>query len=151
MFETQRKSLVELTIDEEQVEKMITDKIWLTMMGLDAQSQRTAAQTEQIKSYFRLGMRFIRMDSSFWIGQCRFETEEYGSALNWFRQLQDSSDKWSDLASYNLARTQEALFKFDKAIEIYRKTESNQKFGNIIRARLIQRWNLGDKTATQPE
>lgn len=144
---------MDLTLDDERIDEILSDKDWAFIMGLDVESNVNAQDQQKYFVIFEAAMRLIRTDSSIWLGLSNFETENYGNARNWFQQISrfDNTDKWRSLAEYNLARTHEALSDFGEAIKLYRKSSSTQKFGNIIRARLIQRWNLGDKTAAKPE
>lgn len=144
---------MDLALDDERIDEILSDKDWVTMMGLDAKNDLDAKDQENFFNIFEAVLRLIRTDSSIWLGLASFETDDFGNAKNWFGEISrfDKSNRWSYLANYNLARSQEALYDYKNAIESYRNIESPQKFGNIIRARLIQRWNLGDESATQPE
>ena len=144
---------MDLALDDERIDEILSDKDWVTMMGLDAKNDLDAKDQENFFNIFEAVLRLIRTDSSIWLGLASFETDDFGNAKNWFGEISrfDKSNRWSYLANYNLARSQEALYDYKSAIESYRNIESPQKFGNIIRARLMQRWNLGDESATQPE
>lgn len=146
---------VNLTMDDSRISEIMNDDQWLTLMGLAADSNTGMSDQEvaRLKTIFEAAMKLIRTDSSVWLALTNFESGDFGNALNWFKQIPrfDNTQKWTDLVNYNLARTEEALHKYSQAVEKYRNTPSQQKFGNIMRARLIARWNLGDKTATEPE
>ncbi len=144
---------MDLALDDERIDEILSDKDWVTMMGLDANNDLDAKDQENFFNIFEAVLRLIRTDSSIWLGLASFETDDFGNAKNWFGEISrfDKNNRWSYLANYNLARSQEALYDYKNAIEAYRSMESPQKFGNVIRARLIQRWNLGDESATQPE
>ena len=144
---------MDLALDDERIDEILSDKDWVTMMGLDAQNDLDAKDQENFFSIFEAVLRLIRTDSSIWLGLSSFETDDFGNAKNWFSEINrfDKSKRWTFSAGYNLARSQEALYDYQSAIDSYREMESPQKFGNIIRARLIQRWNLGDEKATEPE
>ncbi|MEE2639034.1 MAG: hypothetical protein VX768_00280 [Planctomycetota bacterium] len=146
---------VKLCIDDDGVDEIMGDKDWLAITGLSADSN--SGLSSDVLLDFKITIQrcivLMRADSSIWLALTNFETGDFGNSRNWFNQIlrYDKESKWSDLANYNKARVEEVLREFETAIEMYRKTRSGQKFGNIIRARLIQRWNLGDESATQPE
>lgn len=146
---------VNLTLDDSRIDEILSDDDWLIMLGLSAQSENQLSDQEQadLLVIIESCMKLIRTDASIWLALTNFETGDFGNAQNWLNQISrfDTNRKWADLTNYNLARTHEALLNYTEAIKLYRQNRSQQKFGNIIRARLIQRWNLGDPTATQPD
>ncbi|MEC9092029.1 MAG: hypothetical protein VX438_04930 [Planctomycetota bacterium] len=146
---------VTLTLDDNRIGEILTDDDWLAIMGLSAQSNTNMSDQElsRFKSIFEAAMKLIRTDAVVWLAITNFETGDFANAKNWLEQIPrfDNTNKWTDLTSYNLARTEEALFQYPQAIKMYRGSRSQQKFGNIIRSRLIQRWNLADPSATAPE
>lgn len=146
---------VNLTLDDNRIEEILSDEAWLTMLGLSADSNTTMSdqELEQYKSIIEASMRLIRTDSSIWLALTNFETGDFGNSMNWLNQIKrfDQTAKWQPLTEYNTARTKEALLDFNESIRILRSSRSAQRFGNIIRARLIQRWSLGDESATKPD
>ena len=146
---------VTLSLDDRQIEELMSDDDWLYMLGISA-DQNTTMSAQELASYKSIllsSMKLIRTDSSLWLALTNFETGDYGNAKNWLEQIPrfDLNNKWAGSTNYNLARIYEAQWDFKKAIELYRAGKSQQRFGNIMRARLVQRWNLGDESATQPE
>ena len=147
------KMFLDLTIDDDRISEILTDKEWAEIMGLGVESNLDAAKQAGYKDIFETALELIRTDASIWLALTNFETGDFGNARNWFGQIDrfDNLRKWTSSSAYNLARSHEALSDFSKAIELLRSTESEQKFGNIIRARLIQLWNLGDSSAIESD
>ena len=146
---------VSLTLDDSRIEEIMSDDDWLVMLGLAAESNTTMSdqELEQYKNIIMASMRLIRTDSSIWLALTNYEIGEFGNAQNWLNQIKrfDNQAKWGPLTQYNLARTHEALLNFQESIRLLRAGKSQQRFGNIIRARLLQRWSVGDESATKPE
>lgn len=95
------------------------------------------------------GQRFIELapvakhDASYWLGLVAFERgepESYQTAANYFskRTLDvNPNSPWRSGALYNLARAEEALQRYQDAIELYQQIESPQRHGNLLRARWL--------------
>lgn len=84
-----------------------------------------------------------KQHSTYWLGLSHFETGSYAAAASFFQQRTLDAwpnGPWTTGARYNLARTYEALGKFDDAREIYNEDESPQAFGNKLRAKLLRQW-----------
>lgn len=101
------------------------------------------------------GQRFMQLapvarhDASYWLGLVAFERESYQTAANYFskRTLDvDPNSPWRSGALYNLARAEEALERYQDAIELYQQIESPQRHGNLLRAR----W-LNEKGTSRPQ
>lgn len=91
-------------------------------------------------------------DASYWLGLIAFERDEpdsYRTAANYFskRTLDvNPNSPWRSGALYNLARAEEALKRYQDAIELYQQIESPQRHGNLLRARwLAERGDMKER------
>ena len=85
--------------------------------------------------------RAAKQDASYWLGLIAFERQDYATAADYFgkRTLEAAADgPWTNGATYNLARTYEALGKLDEAIDAYRQGGSPQRHGNWLRAKWLK-------------
>jgi tetratricopeptide (TPR) repeat protein len=84
----------------------------------------------------------VKEDASYWLGIIAFERGNYDTAADYFaRRTLAAHPKgpWTWGAQYNLARTYEAQQRTDEAIEIYQASQSPQRYGNLLRARELQK------------
>ena len=81
-----------------------------------------------------------KLDAAYWVGLLLYDDGKYDAAEDWLRrrELQTGGGPWTDGARYNLARTYEAQDKLDDAITLYRKDDSPQRAGNLLRARMLE-------------
>lgn len=85
--------------------------------------------------------RVAKQDASFWLGLIAFERQDYPTAIDYLmkRTLAAAPDgPWTNGAYYNLARCYEASGQVEEAIEVYRRVESPQQYGNLLRARRLE-------------
>jgi len=95
-------------------------------------------QIQQVQAFMRQG----KVTATYWLGLIQYDTNRMDLAKNWFRQrvLDDGlQSDWEDAATYNLARTLEALGELAQATELYKTEGLPQEHGNRIRARMISR------------
>lgn len=92
-------------------------------------------QVQQVQGMMRQGKRV----ATYWISLIHYDDARYDTAQTWLtkRVLGDEQlSFWEPSARYNLARTEEQLGDFDRAIELYKTSGDPQEHGNRIRARL---------------
>ncbi len=86
-------------------------------------------------------LRWAKEDASYWLGLIAYERGSHGAAVDYFlkRTLEAFPDgRWTDGARYNLARTYEAMNRFDEAVILYENDTSPQQHGNLLRARRLK-------------
>jgi len=85
-------------------------------------------------------MRLVRRDSGFFLSQCHFDNGNFSTAANWLTRLEQVADtaRWQPAINYLRARSLEAQGDYKSAIDIYKKQESEQFHGDLIRARQIK-------------
>jgi tetratricopeptide (TPR) repeat protein len=86
-------------------------------------------------------MGWAKEDASYWLGLIAYERGSHAAAVDFFlkRTLEAFPDgRWTDGARYNLARTYEAMNRFDEAITLYESDASLQRHGNLLRARRLK-------------
>ncbi len=81
-----------------------------------------------------------KLDATYWIGLLSFDEGKYEVAADWLShpQLSEDDSPWSTGARYNLARTLEALKKYDEAVKLLEEDTSPQQHGNRLRARSLK-------------
>jgi len=82
----------------------------------------------------------IKQSASYWLGLVFSEQGEHSAAIDYFadRTLKASpAGPWTAGATYNLARSYEALGQFDEAIKLYNADVSPQRHGNRVRAKRL--------------
>ena len=100
------------------------------------------AQLRLLKPEKQVIYRTAKEDASYWLGLLCYDMEKTDSALFWLedRTLSVSPQgPWASGASYNLARTYEALGKWEKAIELLESGQSPMRHGNLLRARRLRK------------
>ena len=90
----------------------------------------------------RLFDRIAKMQAAYWLALLHFDNKRFAFAANFFenRALKAyPGGPWQHGATYNLARTFEALGQPAKAIKLYRDdVDSPQRHGNLLRARRLE-------------
>jgi tetratricopeptide (TPR) repeat protein len=84
-----------------------------------------------------------KLHATYWLALSHYETGNHEAAVTWLqeRTIDASPDgPWLAGARYNLARTYEALAKYDEARNLYSEDESPQAHGNHLRAKLLKQW-----------
>ncbi len=79
--------------------------------------------------------------AQFWSGVAMYDAENYDNASDWLkRTIEAGTDTpWTALARYNLARSYEATGRWDQARRLYLQDDSPQRFGNRLRATMIEK------------
>jgi tetratricopeptide (TPR) repeat protein len=88
--------------------------------------------------------------ASQWVGLLLYDEGEFDSAKDWLSEPRLKSrdgGPWADGARYNLGRTLEALGRADEAAKLYEADTSPQRYGNRLRARMIQQKASGTAPA----
>ena len=83
-----------------------------------------------------------KLYASYWLGLIHYETGKHDVAADWLRDRTLGSypkDRWTPGARYNLARAYESLGEKDKARDLYYDDDSPQKYGSLLRARLLKK------------
>lgn len=113
-------------------------------------------QTQRAEVLQRMGrlMRSSKNSATYWLGLTYFETGQYADTIEWMGRLEPDSRgqvagiDWDEGARYMMARSYEALGKFDKARELYLADDSPQANGNKLRAAWL---NKTSARAEQPK
>ena len=86
-------------------------------------------------------VRFMKTTSGYWLALSHYDSGDYESAVDWFNRIQKDPGGvtfWNHGAAYNEGRALEAQGKYADARErYYLDEESNQRHGNLLRARLL--------------
>ncbi|MEQ8790662.1 MAG: hypothetical protein RIC55_30470 [Pirellulaceae bacterium] len=108
-----------------------------------SESEEQEAMRKQNAEQMAVRLQLAKWQSTVWLAQTKYETGDFGTALNWLEKVDMTEDNpWKSLATYNLARTHEALDDVDGARRIYLVDESPQQHGNRIRAKLLRELQL---------
>jgi tetratricopeptide (TPR) repeat protein len=100
-------------------------------------------------------MQRAKDNASIWLGLINFEVRRYDTAMDWFKNhtlAQSPDGPWTFAAEYNLGRTYEALADealadkntakakeyLELALPLYDRDTSQQRQGNLLRARRIR-------------
>jgi TolA-binding protein len=103
--------------------------------------QMTPQQRQTVLEAEAGQLRLNKQHASYWIGLAQYDLGQYEAAINW---LQDRTLEaypggvWTAAARYNLGRTYEALDRTDDARKHYFQSESPQRHGDLLRARLLR-------------
>jgi tetratricopeptide (TPR) repeat protein len=84
-----------------------------------------------------------KQHATYWLALSHYETGNYEAAITWLQERTikaSPNGPWTAAARYNLARSYEALGKYDEAREIYSQDDSPQAHGNHLRAKLLKQW-----------
>ena len=105
------------------------------------QAQRFSREViSQVEAAHIVVMKHAKQDASFWLGLITYEQQDYAAAIDWFakRTLEATPNgRWTNGATYNLARAYEATGQLDRAIALYEADKSPQSHGNKLRARRL--------------
>jgi tetratricopeptide (TPR) repeat protein len=85
--------------------------------------------------------RLNKQHASYWIGLAQYDLGEYETAIHWLKdRTLDAfpNGVWTAGARYNLGRTYEALGRIEDARRVYYQSESHQRHGNLLRAKLLR-------------
>jgi tetratricopeptide (TPR) repeat protein len=82
-----------------------------------------------------------KQHASYWIGLAQYDLGQYEAAIDWLKERTLDAypnGVWTPGARYNLGRTYEALGRIEDARRVYFQSESHQRHGNLLRARLLR-------------
>ena len=139
--EEQRRNAVEscqvLMYSDDDIDTLATDKTMMAIAGLPEDKNPVTFEA-RLKSV-QAQMRLVRRDVGLFLSQCLFDNGNPGTSANWLEGIarKDDVDRWRAGIEYLLGRSFESRKEYDLAIEQYRKEDSNQLHGNLIRTRLL--------------
>jgi hypothetical protein len=108
---------------------------------IEKHSAKLHEMTKVPQQHFMEICRIAKEDASYWLGLASFDRGMYPAAVDYFSQrtLSASPDgPWTAGATYNLARSYEALGQQENAVQAYRNDESPQRHGNLLRAKWLE-------------
>ncbi len=85
--------------------------------------------------------RLNKQHASYWLGLAQYDLGEYETAIHWLKdRTLDAypNGVWTAGARYNLGRTYEALNRIEDARRLYFQSDSPQRHGDLLRARLLR-------------
>ena len=139
--EDRRRNAVEscqvLMYSDDDIDTLATDKTMMAIAGV-ADDKNPVTFEATIKSV-QAQMKLVRRDVGLFLSQCLFDNGNPGTAANWLEGIarKDDVDRWRAGIEYLLGRSFESRKEYDLAVEQYRKEDSNQLHGNLIRTRLL--------------
>jgi tetratricopeptide (TPR) repeat protein len=95
-----------------------------------------------------------KQNASYWLGLLSYDDGRYDTAADWLarRTLEDYPDgPWTNGARYNLARSYEAMGRFEDAIELLKQDDSAGRHGSLLRVRQLVRNAEAAQTKTERE
>jgi hypothetical protein len=99
------------------------------------------AELEKVEPSKRLIYTTAKGDASYWLGLLSYDLGKTKVAQDWLarRTLEaNPAGPWTTGASYNLARSYEAMGDVPAAIELLEADRSPQRHGNLLRARQLK-------------
>jgi tetratricopeptide (TPR) repeat protein len=108
---------------------------------MSARPSDTKLQDAKMTPDQRTVYEAAKQNASFWLGVIAFDEGNYPVAIDFFskRTLEAAPDgPWTASAQYNLGRAYEANGQLEKAIELYEDDDSQQRHGNVLRARRLK-------------
>lgn len=108
-------------------------------MGFEQGSMKPEIFQRQMQGAQMIALQ-AKTNATYWIGFVHFANGNYKVASDWFQRSADQHEgqgPWAAGAKYNLARSYEALGRWEDARKIYLLSESPQQHGDLVRARLI--------------
>jgi hypothetical protein len=131
----------ELRQTEEAIRNLATNRQLLKLMDIE----RDPLEPEEV---FRTNVMMrqslllaSREHASYFLGLVHFETGSFRTSANWLkkRTLDDFPEgQWKFGAAYNLARARERTGEWERARQLFLLSESPQRHGDVLRARLIR-------------
>ncbi len=103
--------------------------------------QLTPQQQQMLLTNQAAQYRLNKQHASYWLGLAQYDLGEYETAIHWLkdRTLEAyPAGVWTAGARYNLGRSYEALGRIEDARKLYFQSESPQRAGDLLRARLLR-------------
>ncbi|MEZ6071858.1 MAG: hypothetical protein R3C10_16755 [Pirellulales bacterium] len=97
-------------------------------------------------------LRGVKQDASYWLALVCYDRGQYRPAINHLanRTLKSfPNGQWVGGARYNLGRGYEALEDWTAAVEQYEADTSPQRYGNLLRAKLLRERYLADTSVSE--
>lgn len=101
----------------------------------------TPQQREMALAIQTAQLRLNKQHASYWLGLAQYDLGQYETAIDWLRDRTLEAypeGVWTAGARYNLGRTYEALGRIDDARRLYFQSESPQRHGDLLRAKLLR-------------
>jgi hypothetical protein len=125
---------------------------WIDQMATSEEARRrigappvppeyTPEQRQTVLTNQAAQLRLNKQHASYWIGLAQYDLEQFESAIHWLKdRTLDAYPKgvWTHGARYNLGRTYEALGRTEDARRLYFQSESPQRHGDLLRARMLR-------------
>lgn len=120
------------------INSLMTDRAFQLRLRV-TQGSMAVEEWQRMINGVQANMRLVRRDSGYFLSQCHFDNGNYSTAANWLTRLEQvaTTARWQPAINYLRARSLEAQGDYKSAIEIYKKQESEQFHGDLIRARLL--------------
>lgn len=127
---------------DEYIDMLDTEPELRAMYGIDALGDQTAEERQQAVQTVKVQIRMVRTHASYWLALAHFDAGTPGSAENWFRRVAENDPRksWADGTHYNTGRSFESIGEFGKAIDVYRASQSPQRQGDFLRARILDEY-----------
>jgi hypothetical protein len=139
---------------EEAIAGVATNRFLLKLLGI--RQDRYEAE-DVFAAQIRVAQRILLMSrehASYFLGLVNYETGNFATSANWLerRTLDDfPQGEWRFGAKYNLARALERAGDWERARSILLVSESPQRHGDLLRARLIRTDILRGKAANSDD
>ncbi|MEM9410638.1 MAG: CDC27 family protein, partial [Planctomycetota bacterium] len=121
------------------IDSLASDRNFQIAMSLNRGTMSAAEFSNAIKAV-QANMRLVRRDSGYFLSHCHFDNGNFSTAINWLTRLERiaNTERWHAAINYLRGRSLEAQRDYESAIEVYKKEESEQFHGDLIRVRLLK-------------
>ncbi len=128
------------TYSDEEISTFENDIMLQTQLGIYQRAGQSFNEWQSQLALVKDQMKRIRADAAFHTALAHYENGLPDTALNWLTRIDryDEEARWLSAANYQSARAHEAIGEYDQAVQIYRRKGSPQRYGNVIRARLLE-------------
>ena len=130
---------------DSKINSLMTDRAFQVRLRVTQGSMAVETWQRMINGV-QANMRLVRRDSGYFLSQCHFDNGNFSTAANWLTRLEQVADtaRWQPAINYLRARSLEAQGDYKSAIDIYKKQESEQFHGDLVRARLLKKFVKSD-------
>lgn len=126
---------------EKAIDGLADNRVLLHMLGI----QRVAFEPEEVfQVRVQFGKKVLEMSrehASYFLGLLHYDAGNYQTSANWLqkRTLDEfPMGHWRFGSAYNLARARERIEEWEQASQLLLLSESPQRHGDMLRARLIR-------------
>ncbi|MEZ6113136.1 MAG: tetratricopeptide repeat protein [Pirellulaceae bacterium] len=130
---------MECRLPDELIRDLATNPAAQKRMGFEQGNLKPEIFQRQMQGAQMIALQ-AKTNATYWIGFVHFANGNYKVASDWFQRSAEQHEgqgPWAAGAKYNLARSYEALGRWEDARKIYLLSESPQQHGDLVRARLI--------------